>query len=233
MKKVLLYSGGMDSWLINKLWAPDIKLYIDVHGAYSETEKLHLPKDTIIIDFPLLGMFERQDRYIPLRNLYFLMIASNYGDNICLGATATDVKKDSNFKFLKTTEKIINDLLTDDHREIKIETQFALMDKQKLLYEVLNRGISLTDVYKETFSCYNPIDNQPCYNCLSCFRKFSLLYINNHNYSELQQKKMWEYIKNNILFSKTNPLYSQIYNVQNSENAILIQTIQKLREKYE
>ena len=30
MKKVLLYSGGLDSWLIDKLWNPDFKLYIDI-----------------------------------------------------------------------------------------------------------------------------------------------------------------------------------------------------------
>lgn len=29
MKKVLLYSGGMDSYIIAKLWHPDVKLYID------------------------------------------------------------------------------------------------------------------------------------------------------------------------------------------------------------
>ena len=100
MKKVLLYSGGVDSWLINKIWNPDIKLYIDIHNEYSEIEKSQLPKDTIIIDFPYLSKIERKDKYVPLRNLYFLMIASNYGDEICLGATAGDTKKDSNINFL-------------------------------------------------------------------------------------------------------------------------------------
>ena len=38
-KKVLLYSGGTDSWLIDKIWKPDVKLYIDIHGRYSEFEK--------------------------------------------------------------------------------------------------------------------------------------------------------------------------------------------------
>ena len=34
-KKVLLYSGGMDSWLIDKLWKPDIRLYVDMNTRYS------------------------------------------------------------------------------------------------------------------------------------------------------------------------------------------------------
>ena len=38
MKKVLLYSGGMDSWLIDKIWQPDKKIYINMHTRYSEQE---------------------------------------------------------------------------------------------------------------------------------------------------------------------------------------------------
>ena len=90
MKKVLLYSGGIDSWLIDKLWRPDIKLYININGSYSQEELKRLPSDTIIFNFPL-GQFEEKDtKYIPLRNLYFLMLASNYGDTVCLGATSGD-----------------------------------------------------------------------------------------------------------------------------------------------
>ena len=37
-KKVLLFSNGMDSWLIDKLWKPDVKIYIDIEGSYSEKE---------------------------------------------------------------------------------------------------------------------------------------------------------------------------------------------------
>ena len=42
-KKVLLYSGGMDSWLIDKIWKPDIKLFIDINTNSSNAELEHLP----------------------------------------------------------------------------------------------------------------------------------------------------------------------------------------------
>ena len=29
MKKVQLYSGGLDSYIISRLWKPDVKLYFD------------------------------------------------------------------------------------------------------------------------------------------------------------------------------------------------------------
>jgi len=109
MTKVLLYSGGVDSWLINKLWKPDIKLYININGAYNKEEIKHLPPDVIIIDFPL-GIFEdKNTKYVPLRNLYFLMLASNYGDHICLGATSGDYGAiDKRPEFLDLAESIIN-----------------------------------------------------------------------------------------------------------------------------
>ena len=45
MKKVLLYSGGMDSWLISHLWKPDVKLYIDTGSSYAAEERRRLPPD--------------------------------------------------------------------------------------------------------------------------------------------------------------------------------------------
>ena len=40
MKKILLYSGGVDSWLINQIWKPDIKLYVNLGTSDSEEESL-------------------------------------------------------------------------------------------------------------------------------------------------------------------------------------------------
>ena len=113
MKKILLYSGGMDSWLIDKIWKPDKKVYINMHTRYSEQE-IHKIKarneDVEIIDFPL-GQWERDDKIIPLRNLYLVMAICNYTGNedvdICLGATAGDRVLDKSIGF---TERV-NDLL--------------------------------------------------------------------------------------------------------------------------
>ena len=81
MTKVLLYSGGMDSWLIDKLWKPDVKLCVNMHTKYSAQEIKNLPEDVIIEELDL-SKWERPDAIIPLRNLYLVMLASNYGDEI-------------------------------------------------------------------------------------------------------------------------------------------------------
>ena len=58
--KVLLYSGGMDSWLISQLWNPDIKLYIDTGTAYAEEEKRRLPSAVSVEALPMgIGYWTR------------------------------------------------------------------------------------------------------------------------------------------------------------------------------
>ena len=104
--KVLLYSGGMDSWLISQLWNPDIKLYIDTGTAYAEEEKRRLPSD-VIVEHLDLHRFERGDKIIPLRNLYFVMLASNYGDEIMLGATYGDRVLDKSPGFAKKASDML------------------------------------------------------------------------------------------------------------------------------
>ena len=114
MKKVLLYSGGMDSWLIDKIWQPDKKIYINMHTRYSEQEikKIKaLNTDVEIIDFPL-GQWERDDKIIPLRNLYLPMVVCNITGtedvDICLGATAGDRVLDKSKEFVEKANDLLN-----------------------------------------------------------------------------------------------------------------------------
>ena len=111
--KVLLYSGGMDSWLINKIWQPDAVVYVDIHGAYSEAEKARLPEGAIVVDMPFLGEVEMEGGFVPLRNLYFLMIASHFGDDVVLGATSGDGGVDKSPEFLEKSSEMIGWLWSD------------------------------------------------------------------------------------------------------------------------
>ena len=105
--KVLLYSGGMDSWLIDKIWKPDVKLYVDMNTKYSQEEIKRLPSD-VIIDKLDLSKWEREDKIIPLRNMYLIGIASNYGNEICLGATAGDRVLDKSPVFADIYEQLLS-----------------------------------------------------------------------------------------------------------------------------
>lgn len=177
MKKVLLYSGGLDSYLISHIWNPDVRLYIDIKGTYNEVEKAHLPSN-VIIETLDLSKFEREDKIIPLRNLFFTMIASYYGQEICLGATAGDRVLDKSFMFAEKTSELLSYLYSPqwwipEGKEIKINLDFKNLTKKDLLLEYLKQGGSLATAYHNSFSCYFPKDNnEECWNCKPCFRKW-------------------------------------------------------------
>ena len=204
MKKVLLYSGGMDSWLIDKIWKPDVKLYIDINGAYSKEEIRRLPEDVAVFKLPI-GIFEQEyTKYVPLRNLYFLMVASNYGDEICLGATAGDYgAKDKRPEFLQQAEDILNYCLSEQSvsagKEIHIERRFVHMSKYEIMQEYLNNGGTIEEAIDQTFSCFYPNNEKECLWCKPCFRKFMLGYYFGYPYSKEQKEQMIGYIQMNVL----------------------------------
>lgn len=143
-KKVLLYSGGMDSWLIREIWEPDISIYFDLHTRYSAEEKKRLPEDVIIEDFNL-SKWEREDAIIPLRNLYLIGLASNYGNEICIGATAGDRVLDKSLEFRAKYENLLNYLYQPQHwipngRKIRLNFDYKNTTKTELLRLYLNRG---------------------------------------------------------------------------------------------
>lgn len=235
MSKVLLYSGGMDSWLINKLWKPDKKIYINIHGKYSEEEIKRLPNDVEIIDFPFLGLQELDNAFIPLRNLYFLMIATHYGEEVCLGATSGDGGKDKSLDFLIKAESLISDLWKDKkiYKEVKIKKDFVKLSKGQLIDKYIQYGGTIDEIKNSTFSCYTPNNDKECFDCYPCFRKFALLYTHGAIYTDEEKRKMWDYIKNNIIPTKEEGGYEGTYYTDRGEESIyLIKCVEDLKNEY-
>lgn len=177
MKKVLLYSGGLDSFLIDFLWKPDIKLYIDLKTDYSLFEKQSLSNDVIIKELPLLKEFEKENNIIPLRNLYFILLATNYGEEICLGATYGDRVLDKSNIFAKKSTNLLNYLYKKqwwtDKKTFKVVLPFKRYTKIDLLGKYLKKGGDIARAWHLSKSCYHPINNEKeCWNCKPCIRKW-------------------------------------------------------------
>lgn len=196
MTKVQLYSGGMDSWLIDKLWKPDIKLFFDIGTANSdyELERVRKRNDVIIVKLPL-AQFEQKDNnyYLPLRNLHFVLYGAHYGDVICLGATGSSTHKDKNETFAELSENVINYLLSEtEERRIKVVMPYRTKTKTEILAEYLKNGGDIEKCYTETFSCYNPQNGKPCMKCTSCLSKFTAFYNNGYKFSEEEKNRFIE-----------------------------------------
>lgn len=204
-KKVLLYSGGTDSWLIDKLWKPDVRIYVNIHGFYSDVEVAKLPKDVQVIDFPFLGKTEELDtNFVPLRNLYFLMIASNYGNHICYGATRSDRgSKDKCEEFVDMTQQLFDYCLTGNSytkdRHIKICKDFVKLNKFEIIQKYLDEGGTIEEFVKDSFSCYHSIEGKECMHCKQCYKKFLEALYFGYDYTDKEKRNMIEYLKTSVI----------------------------------
>lgn len=209
MKKVLLYSGGMDSWLISKIWKPDIKVYVNMHTRYSEEEMRRIQeneKDVVIVDFPL-GQWERDDAIIPLRNLYLTMVMCNITGSedveICLGATAGDRVLDKSPLFVEKVNDLLNYLYQPQHwikegKRVKLNIDFKTKTKTELIKMFVEAGGDINEAFSRSFSCYDPIDGHECWQCKPCFRKFVSFALNGMNFPKEVSDTAITYIKKEI-----------------------------------
>lgn len=212
--KVLLYSGGMDSWLIDHIIKPDVILFVRIHTANNEMEYQKLlellDKGKVkanklkVVDYDL-SEYERpsQNYYLPLRNLHFVTLAAHYGNEIYLGATGSSTHFDKNMTFAEKSADIISYLLSETNEgPVTIKLPFKDTTKTELLKQFIDNGGSIEDAYESTVSCYTPIDGKPCMSCTSCMSKFAAFYNNGYKFDEESLKRFMTYVENNYEVQK-------------------------------
>lgn len=237
-KKVLLYSGGTDSWLIKELWSPDVLLYVDMGGMYSKEEIEHIkqtldPEDLEkfeVVNLPLGQWEDKNTAFIPARNMYLLMVAANYGDNLCLGATAEDAggSSDKDIAFLEQAESLLKRLYAPQSlykgKKVVVETTFTYYTKEDLLQMYLERGGSIDKFKEKTFSCYHPRKGKECLNCKACFRKFVVAYGNGAMYSEEEKLRMYAFIEKNVIHRSKHATGRYFLDKENGEEVLSVIT---------
>ncbi len=239
MKKILLYSGGLDSWLIDKIWKPDVKLYIDINGTYSQEEISKLPEDVIVEKLDL-GKWELPNKIIPMRNLYFLMVASNYAIDdkyeqyeLCLGATAGDRVLDKSVEFADKVTDLFNYLYQEqwwtEQKHFRINLDFKEYTKGDLLTQFLTMNGTLEEAWAGSFSCYEPQeDGTECWSCKPCFRKFVAFYMEGMSFEKEKEVRILDYLQKNIIPKIKNKSYGR----GEKEEADIMTVYEHLKIKY-
>lgn len=222
--KVLLYSGGMDSWLIDHIVKPDVLLFIRIHTPNNELEYKKLlellergkikAKKLKVVDFNL-SEYERpsQNYFLPLRNLHFVTLAAHYGDEIYLGATGSSTHYDKNTIFADKAADVISYLLSESNEgPVKIKLPFKDTTKTELLKQFIEEGGSIEDAYNSTVSCYTPINGKPCMSCTSCMSKFAAFYNNGYIFDKESLDRFMKYVENNYEVQKPDviKIYDQL-----------------------
>ena len=200
----------MDSWLMNKLWKPDVLVYVDLKGRYNKQEIAHLPENCNILDFDL-SKYERPDKIIPLRNLFLVMLAViNYvdgeGATILLGSTAGDRVLDKHPVFAEKASDLLTYLYQAQWwnpiaKKIKVSLEYKDKTKTDLIKMFQEQGGTVEEVWNESFSCYEPDEEgHICYACKPCFRKATACFECGFRDFEPQAKiKLFNYIGKEIM----------------------------------
>ena len=167
---ILLFSGGVDSFIAYHWLNKPPTIYFDINSRYSETERFIvnklIPRTTIekCID---LQSRESLDFNIPFRNLYLAMLAAKYSDEIIIvgikGDNVSDKTPGIFFEFSRLLSKMEN-------REIKVSSPFWHHTKEDIVEWYLSQGLP-TGPLMSTVSCYSGYSFY-CGQCASCYRKW-------------------------------------------------------------
>lgn len=189
MSKYMLFSGGLDSFLLACEHQDTKGIYFDLGGRYSKFERANIRRINRAIERKELPIklkikvvplkfypedFEEESGYIPYRNLVLLLRASMEPDceEIYFGVV-NEWQRDKSRRFVHLTEHIMKDM---GKRKIKIRTPYRGTSKSKLIKRYLENGGTVKNLLL-TRSCVAN-SKKECGECVSCNSKY-IAFINN------------------------------------------------------
>lgn len=195
LKIVILYSGGLDSFLMKKYAdkmygsiGAIVKCVYFKHGTASEQAEIaRLPKFVEVKSIDWLNnkitpQAKKDDPfagkiYIPGRNLVFSALAAceYLPDEVWMGTTYDEDNfkaTDKNEKFRQDTSDLLSYVLSPFINKVKI--RFPFVEKQWTKYDsiawALRNGVSKSQIAK-TISCWNQKGDVACGVCKQCFKR--------------------------------------------------------------
>lgn len=207
-KSVILYSGGMDSFCLSHLYPEADLLFIRTGTKDNKFEEPLLPAKTLITELPLV-QWELNNKIIPFRNAFFVLIAAQRYSKIYLGATIGDTTKDKDYVFKAQMEGMLNyfgmDYAKNGHSERPFEVlmPFKGMTKSRILEQYIRNGGNMTTLQTSSRSCYEGVNQKECGRCRSCLRKWIAFHNNSMDlfleFSHIPTRaELFEFLKESI-----------------------------------
>jgi 7-cyano-7-deazaguanine synthase len=182
-KHVLMFSGGLDSYLLLLTLLDNgitPTLVYSSHGSRNNEEQLYLARKlarkhnlSLKIDYTLdLKKWERSDAYIPNRNGLLAMVGALYGNRIYFaimdGEQSYDDCKQETFKALSLALTMLSG------SPIIVDSPFFNLTKSEVIQRLDPKHLpSLTD----TYSCHRG-GMKHCGHCTACFRRWVAFELN-------------------------------------------------------
>lgn len=190
MKHIILYSGGLDSFITaeyvkqNKKKSESMELvYLPLGHKYQRQEMSVAnsnPDATYLPGLDALGaVHEEEDGYIWQRNAFLCLLAAKRIPKEEWGKIWLTVQKDETSLSDRSPQffKIMTDLLIILGVKTVVDTPWWEYDKTDMVrWYLMQDGASVEDL-KKTHSCYRPAV-LPCGDCSACVRRFIAMKLN-------------------------------------------------------
>jgi 7-cyano-7-deazaguanine synthase len=194
---VLLYSGGLDSYIAWEYLGRPKTIYCELNHVYQHFEEEAISKtipNTVLDNSLSLARWEKPDAEIPMRNAFMLMVASYYGDKLCLVVQKGEMSiPDRSQKFFATFGETLSQL---NNRKIEIFSPFFDMTKSEMVGWYIKKGLPISKLL-DTRSCYSG-GSKPCGACSACFRRWVAFKVNGFEEEMTHNILQWEGTKEYI-----------------------------------
>lgn len=189
MTNVLMYSGGMDSYIISHVYDIDVFVFVRLGNEDNQRElDLLMTQEKMrgkveVVDLPI-SQFELGNKILPFRNHMLAMIGAQFGAHVYFGFTGGDTTKDKDFVFKSQIEGMLNYFALDQHKvnhqeyPYTIEMPYKDSSKGEMVADFINFGNNPQLLIEESRSCYAG-DSEECGTCRACLRKYVALKVNN------------------------------------------------------
>lgn len=171
----LLYSGGLDSYCVNKLYQPDTLVVVDPGTKEAAKERQLINRtvdDCKYVDMSFLAQFEQDDKVIPFRNSFFVLAAAQFDNNVFLGATRGDgITPDTTREWAAATETLLN-FFGEPEERYTVSLPVRHMSKAELVAECDRQGVTYEQILEETKTCHYGSVEQGCGDCFDCLVRF-------------------------------------------------------------
>lgn len=189
MSKVILNSGGMDSFFVAIENPEAVHVFVDIGQAYLKKElhsaariAQHVGTDLNVVKGAQIARFEHKPSgIIPLRNAELILCAGQFGDDILLGILANEVNSDKSQEFLRAMECVMTiscrPQYWSDGRSFRIHTPLGTRSKVELvrgLWRTHGPDSAHWKAMMQTVSCYDGGERH-CGRCPSCFKRWVAL----------------------------------------------------------
>lgn len=183
-KPILLFSGGLDSFITWRLLGRPRCVYVCLghHYQRQELDTVRRLLECLPIELEVtevgqrFGTLEQPDGHIPYRNLVLALVGATYGSPVWLGALRGETSRDKSHRFYREVSRLLGFL---EPGPARVEAPVSGRTKTGLVAEYLRRFPTPEDrwLLLQTRSCYEA-GELPCGRCMACVRRWVALRLN-------------------------------------------------------